>query len=300
MSLSNQEIMKRIDAAIKQITVADLGNAVLQPEKAARFVREMERSNPLLAASRRLDMVADKRDIDRIAYQTQILDATAAETKPTFNTNRLDTVEPLGKFVINDDTLEDNIEGEALEDLIINLAGAQVGRDLVKLFLQGDTASGDTFLALTDGWLKLAASTVDGSGADFTQGDVEEAFNAAMGAMDAKYLESRNDLRFIVTFDIKDAYQDVLRTRGTPLGDQAQTGNSDIPYKSIMLLEAGQMATNKFLLASPNNLVWGVHREVRIEPDREPANRRTAFYISARIDANYEDENAAVEAINVL
>lgn len=300
MGLSNREIMKRIDSALKAITVSDLGNAVLQPEKAAMFVREMERSNPLLAESRRLDMRADKRDIDRIAYQVQILDATFSETKPTFNTNRLDAVKVKGQFAIEDDTLEDNIEGDALEDLIINLAGSQVGRDLIKLGLQGDTGSGDTFLALTDGWVKLAANTVDGSGGDFTQGDVEGAMNAAMAAADAKYLENRGDLRFYTTFDIRDNYHDVLRNRGTGLGDRAQTGNDEVGYKGIAVREIGQMTINKMLLTSPNNLVWGVHREVRIEPDRDPANEQTVFYITARVDFNYEDENGAVEVINTL
>jgi hypothetical protein len=39
-------------------------------------------------------------------------------------------------------------------------------------------------------------------------------------------------------------------------------------------------------------MVYGLYRDIRIEPDRQPKKRQTDFVLSLRADCHFEDENA--------
>lgn len=298
--MGNKEILAKIDAAIKQITVTDLGSSVLTPEKADRFIRVVEGSTPILNEARRYTMTSYERDIDRTGFGARILhvpDDGAAYSDPTFATNKLSVVEVMATIGIKDDALEDNIEKENFENTLIDMIADRAGIDMEELFLKGDTASADTYLALTDGWLKLAANQLDGAAADFDPTKVEDMFQALFDAVPKKYIRDRNQWRIYCSYKIEDDYRDVLRSRGTGLGDTAQTTGQRLYFKGFPVVPVGNMPDGKALLAHPDNLVYGVYRDIRIEPDRMPKLRQTDFVVTMRIDANYEDENAAAAAV---
>lgn len=290
-----QQQLAELEKAFKAITVGDLGDAVLQPEKFNKFIREVQNASPILDASRRLPMASQQKDIDRIHFGSRILKTgagTPAEVKPTFATNSLICVKARGRVEIKDDTLEDNIERGALEDTLLTLIGERVGLDVEELFVQGDTGSGDAYLALTDGWNKLAGNQFDETDADPTE--VEAYLKFALDSMPQQYRRNRQNMRFWVSYDIEDAYREVLKGRGTGLGDSAQTGSGVLAYKGIPLIEVPNQPDGSLLLAPMDNLVWGAWRNVKIEKFRDPENEQTQFWISVRTDCNYEDEDAAV------
>jgi len=244
--LSNTQILERLGTAMKALTVGDLGSSVLTEEKADQFIREIENSTPVLNNARRLTMRSHTRDIDRIAFTSRIMtDPTTAEddandSEPTFTTNQLVAQEAMGALGLKDPTIEDNIERDRLEETVLTLAGRRVGVDLEELFLNGDTGSGDSYLALTDGWIKKAGNSVAGApdfptNGDFDESDVEAAFDAALQAIPKKYLRDRSAFRFLVTWDMEDDYRDVLKARNTDLGDAAQTGDGTLRYKGVAL-----------------------------------------------------------------
>lgn len=293
------EMLRVLDSAFKAIVVGDLGNAVLQPEKFNAFVLSAQNASVILNDARRFDMQSDKRDIDRVGYASRLLkdEANLAEVKPTFATNRLDVVKVRGLTGLTDDTLEENIARGNLEDTLVQLMGARSGLDMEELFVKGDTASGDTFLALTDGWNKLAGVQLTGvANADFTANDVESMLEAMLVGLPQQYRRNRANLRFYVAFNVENAYRNVLRSRGTGLGDQAQTGITPVAYKGIPLVEVPNMPTNTGTLTARDNIVYGVFRDIKMEMDRLPATETTNFYVSAKVDAHYEDEDGAVHA----
>jgi len=302
--LTTKDLINKIDAAMKAITVSDLGSSVLTTEKANRFIRTASEATPVLQNSRRLTMNAPTRDIDRVAFTQRILGPTQEnveitnETKPTFATNQLVAVEVGGVVGITDNTLEDNIEREDFEDTLLDLIAERVGVDLEELFIKGDTGSTDNYLKLTDGWLKLAGNQLTGGGAtpNFSATDVEEMFDAMLQAVPKKYFRNPADWRFYVTWNIADDYRDVLKNRNTSLGDQAMVSNTGLAYKGVPLEVVPNMPDGNALLVPPSNLVWGMYREIRIEPERVAKARRTDFVVTLRADCHYEDENAAVRA----
>jgi Phage capsid family len=306
MATSNHDLLAKLASAYKAITRSDMGSSLLTEEKANRFIRVVEESTPILRAARRLTMNSHTRDIDRILFAGRILQATTEnseitnEQKTNTYTNQLTSAE-IGGFVgITDSTLEDNIERGNFEDTVIDLLASQVGRDLEHLFISGDTSlTGDPLLKVTDGWLKKAANKVDGDATtpQFDKTNIESMLNAMLLAVPKKYLTDRNQWRFYVTWEMEDDYRDVLRARNTALGDTAQTSAMDLRYKGIALEYAPQMPAGTALLVPPSNMVYGLYRDIRIEPDRVAKGRKTDFVVTLRADCHYEDENAAVVAV---
>jgi HK97 family phage major capsid protein len=306
--MDTQTLLSKLDTAYKAITTTDMGQGLLTEEKASQFIRVVQDSTPLLSLSRRLPMNSHTRDIDRIMFAGRILQQTGGETTPITNEqktvtymNQLVAKELGGFFGITDMTLEDNIERGNLENTIIQLGGEQVGRDLEYLFLAGDSASSDGLLKTTNGWLKKAANKVTGVAADptasqFLNNDVEGMLDKLLQVVPKKYMTNLTEWRYFCTWDIINDYRDKLKGRQTALGDSAQTGANQLAYKGIVLDYVPQMPAGTCLLAPYNNLVYGIWREIRIEQDRVPKERKTDFVVTLRADCHYEDENASAVA----
>ena len=294
----NQEILEKIHGALKAITTRDLGSSRLARSKQQRFVRTISESTPLLDAARRIDMQSHTHDIDRVGFASRILgratenEAGTNESKPDFHTNTLESVEVMAIAGITDSTLEDNIEKEGFEDTLLDLIADRTGIDLEELFINGDKDSTDDFLSLTDGWLKKSANEITAE--DFDTTDPESMFDAMLKAVPKKYLRNRSEWTFWVHWDIEDAYRNVLRKRGTGLGDTAQTTAQTLAYKGIKVQDCSNMPEGTALLVPSSNLVYGIYRDIFIEPDRIPKARRTDFVTTLRVDCHFEDENAAV------
>lgn len=299
--MSNVDILSKLETALKSLTTSDLGSSKLTPEKASKFVQELADSNTILSDARRLDMNSHTRDIDRVGFGGRILGAAqegvapGVDGKPVFKTNKLEAKEVIAVVPVTDSTLEDNLEKEGFEDSLLSLMADRSAADLEELFVKGDKASGDTFLAITDGWFKKAANAVEAVAGGFAT-DVEKMFEAQLIAMPTKFLRDRSKLAFYVSFDVENDYRNALKARNTNLGDEAIGGHSPVYYKGIQLIVVAGIADGSSLLVPKENLVYGIYRDIRIEKDRNAKARLTDFVLTLRVDCHFEDENAAVVA----
>lgn len=304
-TISNQELLERLDSAFKAITTTDLGGATLVPEQRDRFLRIVQERTVLLGEARRVVMQSKTKNIDRTGFSGRILEAPQAEATeftggadPGFEQQKLVATKARGKASLSDETLMENIERDDFEDTLVDLIAEQAAIDLEELYLQGDETSGDTFLALIDGWNVTAANAITGSGTapDFDATDVEAMFEAQLAAIPKKYLRDVSQWRFYVTWEVENAYRDVLRARGTALGDEAQTGSGALTYKGIPVVVVPMQATGASLLTHPDNTVYGVFKDVEIEPERVASADRNDYHVRVYTDANFEDPNGAVFA----
>lgn len=328
MRYSNAELLAKLDTAFKAITVGDLNEGILTPEKFDQFVQAVQHRTVILQEARFMGMNAQQVDIDRVGFVGRILragldddkathrDLTAGEhVKPVFSTNKLIAKELQAITGIKDQALRRNIERGNFEATLIDLFGEAAGRDLEEWYILANLSidyATDAVLSLTDGWVKRAVNKVYGTGdsKDFNPADSdnwpENMFEAMMAALPKQYLQNRAEWRFYVDWAVENAYRNLLKKRGTQLGDQAQTTGVSIPYKGIPVTYvpmqersadfptgAGKVAQ----LQHPDNMVWGLFHEVTIERDRIPKSRKTDFVLTLEGDCNYEDENAAVVAL---
>ncbi|GGA31990.1 hypothetical protein GCM10007416_00680 [Kroppenstedtia guangzhouensis] len=305
--MKTTDVVAKLNAAVKAITRADVASGLLTVEKSNRFIRVVEESTPILKAARRLPMNSHTRDIDRIAFSQRVLrgqkenEEITNEAKPNTYLNKLESKEVGGYVSITDHTLEDNIEKKNFENTVLDLMGGQVGRDLSYLLIQGDTdLTGDPLLKEVDGWIKKAGNVLTASGTetdDFNPTKPAEMFSAMLDALPKKYLQNRSQWRYYVGWDIDEDYRQYIEdTRPTSLGDTVLTGSNNLAYRGIPVEVSPELPAGQAMLVLPSNMVYGLYRDIRVEPERLPKLRRTDFVVTLRTDCNYEDENAVVVA----
>jgi len=325
--LSQEEMLKLIDRALKGgiVDVDALGEAVLQPTKLTRFIRKMQERTVILPQARYMPMEAQIAHIDRISFTGRVLDSgedaagahrTLSESdyaKPTTAINKLTVHEFQAIVSIQDKALRRNIEKENFEETLIDLLGEAVGRDMEEFALFADTDmtySQDHVLSKSNGWIKLAANAVyggDKSDFDPTLATYpENMFESMLSGIPKEYLNDPGAWRFWVNWDVENAYKNILKARGTALGDSIYASYKSVPYKGIPVERIPMMERAKTellggpgdvaMLGFPNNHAWGVFHKVTIEREREAKKRQTDFILTLEVDAGYEDENAVIVA----
>lgn len=323
MTYSNEEILARLDGAFKSITVESLGDSVLAPEKFNQFIKAMQHRTTILPEARFISMQSQITEIDRVGFVGRILTAgnkvveevesqhVLSEeefAKPQFATNKLVAKEMQAVTGIRDKALRRNIEQGGFENTLVTLFGEAAGRDLEEWAIFADTDiayATDSILWLTDGWVKKAKNKVYGTGTgaqiDPNADDYpEQVLDALLKALPKQFLVNRSEWRFYVPYEIEDGYRDILKARGTAIGDRAQTEGGGLYYKGIPVVYTPMLERSSdrvAMLQHPDNMAWGVFHEVTIEKEREAKARRTDFVLTIEADCHYEDENGAVVAL---
>ena len=325
MTLSNQDLLQRLDQSLKAITdVSQLSDSVLAPEKFDQFVRRMEDSTVVLPDARMIEMDSHTTEIDRTSFTERILRSgkkggdrqtlgTDDFAAPKTWTNKLVVEEFQAVTSLSDPALRRNIEREDFTNTLIDLFGEAAGRDLEELAIFGDTEideNTDEVLAQIDGWAKLCENVLwqdDISG----DSDPEKAYNTLDGLLEAlpkRYLGDPSEWRFYVDWELLNDYRKHLRDRETDLGDRAYAEGmtsptfAGIPVVYVPLLSRAKDADNSYvsgriaMLQHPDNMAWGIFHEVTVEDEREAKSRRTDFVLTVEADAHYEDEEAGVVA----
>jgi len=168
---------------------------------------------------------------------------TETSVAPVFGTQVLRAVELRALTGISDRALRRNIERGDFENTLVDLFGEAAGRDFEEFAILSDANNtADPLLTLMNGWATGAANRVygvdgDNQDAEFDPDDPEAIFEALLDALPKQYLQNRAEWRFYVPYEIENKYRDVLRKRGTALGDAAQIGNEGLKYKGIPIVE---------------------------------------------------------------
>lgn len=330
---SNTELLKKADLAW-----ADLNSngGLLSPEQSATFIRKLIKSPTILRMARVVEMMAPVRKINKIQFGKRILRAATSATalntaaidgafnalseataraKPTTEQITLTTKEVIAEVRLPYDVLEDNIErgnvgamtdtngtpsSGGLRDTIVTLIAERVALDLEELGLLGDTAvvATDPYLGLTDGFLKRV--NTGGNIVDHQNATVTKAlFKAGMKTMPDQYLRNRTALRHLVSTNQETEYRDTLSDRGTGLGDANIQGTGAVYAYGVPVEAIPLMPETKGLFTNPLNLIMGIQRQVMMEFDKDIGARVYIIVVTARVDFQVEEDEAAVEYINL-
>lgn len=310
--MRNADLVKKADLALSDLSA---NGGLLPIKQTDSFIRTLMDSPTLLNAARVVTMNAPQKKINKICFGSRILrpavSATALSSsdrvKPDTGNVLLTTKEVIAEVHIPYDVFEDNIEGGnisapmgspagGLHDTVIQLVGQRAALDMEELALLGDTSSADAYLALTDGFLKLATPhTVNAGGATLTK----DVFKQAVKAMPDKYLRVRSDLEFFASVDNETEYRDVVANRVTGLGDSALTSANALAVFGSSLNGVALMPNTKMIYTNPKNLIFGIQRKVNIEYDKDISARKFIIVLTARVDFKIEEADATVQVINL-
>lgn len=239
---------------------------------------------------------------------------------------------------LSSEALEDGLEGEALEDHIARLMAQQAANDLEDLAINGDVVGhrNDALLKSFDGWRKrlfYGGSVLDGATIATPDGETDNplagtlhrgVFNAALRAMPRKFLQRRGGLRFFTASALLQDYMYESQLaegllggfREGGAGEGTGAGNNPgpaagwspaAPYgvraQEVPLFPeydiAGGKTGSDVWLVDPQNLIWGVKREIVVYREFKPRKDTIEYTMYTRVGANVENPQASVVVKNV-
>ncbi len=311
--MSESQLVSKLDLNLSNLTG---GNGILPEAVAETFIRQLQEENPLLGAVRTVMMDSYTQRFPKVAAPNRALIPMedGAGSRKIFATNSTRepqeadrvtvatssftlTAKEVGASVaLYDEVLKDNIEGQAFQDVIISMLRERIGLDLADGLYNGDTASGDAFLAMQNGIRKaLTSNVIDAAGAPLTSGLLDQAIKA----MPTKFWRNQNDFRFMMHPHKAVDFRAMLGARQTGLGDSAIRNGADFQYSGISGFGTATLPNGDIVLSNPKNFIMGIWKEISVEPERKPGARATLIHFNLRVAYGVEDESAAVIIKNV-
>lgn len=323
---SNRELLtlKKADMLLSDLAAG----GQLLPEQEGRFIRTILDTPTILNAARQVVMTGSKREINKIGIGSRMLRPAnpGADTgsraltksqriKPDTSKIELETSKVLATVYLPYDIFQENIErgnlnlaGAAsapqpvtggLVNTLIDLIAERAAYDLEELGLNGDTGSGDEYLALCDGYLKLAA----GDGGNIVNvGDVigRDMFAAGIKTMPRKYVRNRAVLRNYISHVNETDYRSLLADRETTMGDAMVRGNNPMFAHGVRVESAAEMPDAKGLMTNPSNLLFGIQQDISLEVDKDIEEQVFIIVVSAKVAFQIEEVDATVLYQNIV
>ncbi len=257
--MSNRELVEKA-----AITTDALATGGARTDQVNRFIDTVVEIAGLKGNSRVVKIKGAEWEVDKIGVGRRVAmpktQANAGSRRRGIQTSKVN-INSVGitlPFVISEEMFEDNIEGENIEDVVINAMAKQFANDAEELQLWGDTLGQaviendiyeggsetdyikDDYLALTNGWMKQARS-----------GNIHDAENVNIGPsvfgawyrkMPQRYKRSPRDLRWFIPGDMESLYRERMGTRQDGLGIL----HSDDPMKpfAVPMIPLPLMALN--------------------------------------------------------
>ena len=308
---SNRSILAKADLAVNDL----LTDGGYLPEAVAKeFIQVLIKEGVILPLATVPPMKSHKQRIDSFRFASRILRAGAEATalgvadrsKPDLYKETLDVKLFKAEIRLNDEALEDNIEGPNFGQSVVRAAGKASSRDVDEIIANGDTSliGTDTFLGQLDGIRKQATTNiVDALSATTTKTVLKNAIKG----MPVEFLKDRLKMRYLTSIDSESDYRDSLADRATALGDQFLAEGVPAKYNGIPMVGVPVFLDNlgspakhtDMLLLDPKNINVGFWRKIRFETDRDIVAGELIIVISLRFDVKFAFEPAVVKVTNV-
>jgi hypothetical protein len=304
------------------------GGGLLRPEQSTRFIDYMWDATTLGSQVRKVQMRANEMELDRMAVGERVVRLATEAVDDAVNVGvafakvSLTTEKLRLDWELSSESLEDNLEGEAFEEHVARLLSAQAANDIEDLSINGDVNnSHDALYKAFDGWRKrlyAGANIVDAASAD---GLTRDLFRKALRTMPRKYMARRGALKWFTSTGLLSDYMfnaSVVEptTAVAPYVSQAER-DASIGADATPGFQAGWSPTAPFgiraqevplfadyqsggsdrsdvWLVDPNNLIWGVKREIKVYRQFVPRKDTIEYTMFTRVGAAIENPQAAV------
>jgi hypothetical protein len=306
---------------------------ILLPEQARRFIDYVWDATVLAKDGRRVTMRANTMEIEKVNVGERVIRA-AAQGSPnytnagaTFTKVELTTKKIRLDWEVSTESLEDNIEGGALEDHLVRLMTNAFANDIEDLAINGDGATGD-FLSIMQGFVAQTTNSVL-TGGQYVNDAHESVVTVANDAwtptvmqniilaMPRKYRAVKSNLKFYAGTD---AFQGIVSNNGT-LGDAIAEAFAGRPagtpanrqdYLDGNAQTIGNARTTRVLgidvmevpyypdgfvdLTFPSNRVWGFQRDITVNREYKPKKDTIEYTVFVRFGIQWEELDAVAYA----
>jgi hypothetical protein len=296
---------------------------VLNPEQARRFIDYVWDATVLAKDGRRVTMRANTMEIEKVNVGERVIraaaqaDDTYTNAGATFSKVELTTKKIRLDWEVSTESLEDNIEGAALEDRLVRLMTNAFGNDIEDLAINGDGATG-TFLSIMSGFIKQTRGTVGNAAHELSATVSDNNFTTTVMqdlllAMPRKYRAIKSNLKFYAGTD---AFAGIVRNNGT-LADAISAAFADRigstqanrqefldgtaqtfgPSRTtrvlgVDVLEVPYYPEGYVDLTFPDNRVWGFQRDITVNREYKPKKDTVEYTVFVRFGLAWEELDA--------
>jgi HK97 family phage major capsid protein len=325
--MNSEELLEKV---LNTTAIGAAGGGILKPEQANKFIDYMWDETALTSMVRRIKMNNPTMEIDKIAVGRRLArKATEGvddgqNVDPTFAKISMTTVKIRLDWELTTESLEDNLEGDALEDHVARLMATQLGNDLEDLYINGDTASADPLMKSLDGFVKrflAGAHVVSANGAGLNK----SIFNKIVKTLPRKYLSRRGDLKFFTSPGLLQDFMNLttdatggafLNMQERAYSERAVSGSGggtiflrpfgvdsvEIPLWPEDTEGAYSGATGDHgmgVWTFPKNMVIGVQREIKVYREYKPKKDTIEYTVYTRVANQIENLDAAVTVVDI-
>lgn len=331
--MSKENLQKVITS--QQIGAADAG--FLKKEQADQFIDYAWDATVLLKTAQKKKLNAPELEWDAINVGARIVRKateavdTGENAGANFSKVSLRTTKLRLDWELSTESLEDNQEGEGLDDHLARLFAEQFGTDLEDLCINGDTTSTNPLLKSFDGWHKMAVAgghtrtAVTGTGNEQLS---RLHFNQGLRAMPRKFLARKGDLKFYVSPALLNDYllsqsqngivpDEIVAgmLRQTPVTNGSAGWSTSMPFGvptiEVPLFDTGfneanastgvpaLAGTSYMELTAPQNRVVGVQREIRLYRKFAEKKDTTEYTMYYRAGIAWQNLDAVVTVTGI-
>jgi Phage capsid family len=299
---------------------------ILLPEQARRFIDYVWDATVLAKDGRRVTMRANTMEIEKVNVGERVIraaaqaDATYTNAGATFTKVELTTKKIRLDWEVSTESLEDNIEGGALEDHLVRLMTNAFANDIEDLAINGDGSTGD-FLSIMDGFVNKVTSGSDAHEAVVTVSDDEwtpGVMQEIILAMPRKYRAIKNNLKFYAGTD---AFQGIVKNNGTLADAVAEAIAGMVPGSTqanrqnyldgvgqtfggarttrvlgVDVMEVPYYPADYVDLTFPANRVWGFQRDITVNREYKPKKDTIEYTVFVRFGLQWEELDAVAYA----
>src|SRR6056300_1268859 len=297
----------------------DAASGILRPEQARRFIDYVWDGTVLAKDGRRVTMRANTMELEKVNVGERVIRAASqgigdyTNTGATFSKVELTTKKIRLDWEVSAEALEDNIEGDALEDHLVRLMTNAFANDIEDLAINGDGTTGN-FLSIMDGFVNKATtggaheSVVTVADNEWTPAVMQDVILA----MPRKYRALKNNLKFYAGTD---AFQGIVKDNGTlsdaiaeALGSNGNTQANTQSYLDGAGQTFGGARTTRVLgidvmevpyypagyvdLTFPANRIWGFQRDITVNREYVAKKDTVEYTVFVRFGIQWEEEDA--------
>src|SRR6056300_195010 len=300
----------------------DAASGILRPEQARRFIDYVWDGTVLAKDGRRVTMRANTMELEKVNVGERVIRAAAqgigdyTNTGATFSKVELTTKKIRLDWEVSAEALEDNIEGDALEDHLVRLMTNAFANHIEDLAINGDGSTGN-FLSIMDGVVNTEKTNGDAHEAVVTVTNDEwtpTVMQDIILAMPRKYRALKNNLKFYAGTD---AFQGIVKNNGTLADAVAEAIAGQVPgstqanrqsYLDGVGQTFGGARTTRVLgvdvmevpyypagyvdLTFPANRIWGFQRDITVNREYVAKKDTIEYTVFVRFGIQWEEEDA--------
>lgn len=300
-------------------------SGLLNPEQANRFIDYVWDATVLANDGRRVTMRANTMEIEKVNVGERVIRAAAQalgdyeNAGATFTKVELTTKKIRLDWEVSTESLEDNIEGGALEDHLVRLMTNAFANDIEDLAINGDGGS-DPFLGIWEGFVHQVTDGSDAhqavvsvSGNEWTPQVMQEIIYA----MPRKYRAIKSNLRFYAGTDafagivanngtLADAIAEAVgRNNGNTASNtqryldgagQTLGGPNRTRVLGVDVLEVPYYPADYVDLTFPSNRVWGFQRDIVVNREYKAKKDTIEYTVFVRLGVTWEELDAVAYA----